>query len=87
MHEQIHLILVAHCVDFGMFKGTKLSFDDTWAGNEVISEAALEKRLNKDGLRYKMNRTDKEADAVGPLYDLPAFTVNLPLIGEIYSGL
>ena len=33
----------------------------------AISEAALERRLNKDGLRYKMNRTQKEADEVGRL--------------------
>jgi hypothetical protein len=72
--------------DFGLFKGTKLSFDDTWDGIEAISEVGLEKRLNKDGLRYKMNRTEKEADEVGRLYNLPGFTVNLPLIGETYLG-
>lgn len=74
------------CLDFGFLKGTKFSFDDEWAGYEVISEAALEKRLNKDGLRYKMNRTEKEADEVGPLAGLPSFTVNLPIIGETYLG-
>jgi len=72
--------------DFGLFKGTSLSFDDTWAGNEVISEVGMEKRLNQDGLRYKMNRTEKEAEEVGPLLGLPGFTVNLPLIGETYLG-
>jgi len=72
--------------DFGLFKGTSLSFDDSWEGVEAISEVGLEKRLNKDGLRYKMNRTDKEAEEVGPMYDLPGFTVNLPLIGETYLG-
>lgn len=74
--------------DFGFFKGSKFSFDDEWEGEEVISEAALEKRLNKDGLRYKMNRTDKEAAAVGPLGDgsLPSITLNLPLIGETFLG-
>jgi len=72
--------------DFGLFKGTKLSFDDTWEGIEVISEVGMEKRLNKDGLRYKMNRTEKEAEEVGRLFDLPGFTVNLPLIGETYLG-
>lgn len=48
----------------------------------------MEKRLNKDGLRYKMNRTAKEAEEVGPLGggSLPGFTVNLPLIGETYLG-
>merc|ERR1712154_170051 len=45
-----------------------------------------EKRLNQDGLRYRMNRTPEEADEVGPMYDLPGFTVNLPLIGETYLG-
>jgi hypothetical protein len=33
-----------------------------------------------------MNRTDKEADEVGRMYNLPGFTVNLPLIGETYLG-
>ena len=33
-----------------------------------------------------MNRTLKEADDVGPMYDLPGFTVNLPIIGETYLG-
>lgn len=33
-----------------------------------------------------MNRTPKEADEVGPLLNLPGFTVNLPLIGETYLG-
>jgi hypothetical protein len=72
--------------DFGIFKGTKLSFDDTWEGNEAISEVGLERRLNQDGLRYKMNRTGQEADEVGRLMNLPGFTVNLPLIGETYLG-
>jgi hypothetical protein len=33
-----------------------------------------------------MNRTEKEADEVGRLWNLPGFTVNLPLIGETYLG-
>jgi len=57
-----------------------------WDGEEVISETALEKRLNKDGLRFRMNRTPEEADEVGPLLGLPGFTVNLPFIGETYLG-
>jgi hypothetical protein len=73
-------------IDFGFMKGTKFDFDKEWQGVEVISETALEKRLNKDGIRFRMNRTDKEADAVGPTYNLPGFTVNLPLIGETYLG-
>jgi hypothetical protein len=42
--------------------------------------------LNKDGLRYRLNRTKKEADEVGVMYDLPGITVNLPIIGETYLG-
>lgn len=74
--------------DFGLFRGTKLSFDDTWvgAGAECISEVGLEKTLNKEGLRYKMNKTDKEAAECEPLFGLPGFTVNLPLLGETYLG-
>jgi hypothetical protein len=52
----------------------------------VICETALERRLNQDGLRFRMNRTPQEADEVGPLYNLPGFTVNLPIIGETYLG-
>lgn len=57
-----------------------------WEANEVISEVGIEKTLNKDGLRYRLNRTEKEADEVGRLGNLPGFTVNLPLIGETYLG-
>jgi hypothetical protein len=72
------------CADFGLFTGTGIGFDDLWAGEECISETGLEKRLNKDGLRFKMNRTPQEE--TGPMYGLPGFTVNLPLIGETYLG-
>merc|ERR1711971_1215105 len=51
-----------------------------------MGEAALERRLNKDGLRFRMNRTPGEADEVGRLFNLPGFNVNLPLIGETYLG-
>lgn len=81
-----HHLLNGYIVDFGLFKGSGIGFDDLWEGNDVISEVGIEKRLNKDGLRYRLNRTEKEADAVGPLGDLPGFTVNLPLIGETYLG-
>lgn len=57
-----------------------------WEGNAAISEVGIENKLNEDGLRYRMNRTAKEAAAVGPLEGLPSFTVNLPLIGETYIG-
>jgi hypothetical protein len=82
-HPFVFLFLL---IDFGLFKGTKYSFDDAWKDQECISEVGIEKRLNKDGLRYKMNRTEKEADEVGRLFNLPGFTVNLPLIGETYLG-
>lgn len=72
--------------DFGLFKGTGIGFDDIWGGSEVISEAALEKKLNDNGLRYRLNRTKKEAEEVGSMYDLPGITVNLPIIGETYLG-
>jgi len=72
--------------DFGLLKGTGVGFDDLWEGEECISEPALERRLNKDGLRFRMNRTPQEADEVGRLMDLPGVTLNLPIIGETYLG-
>ena len=72
--------------DFGLLSGSKLGFGDLWDGEVVISETALEKTLNKDGLRFRMNRTEQEADEVGRMYDLPGFEVNLPLIGPTYLG-
>jgi len=72
--------------DFGLFKGTAISFDDTWTGEECISEVGLEKTLNAEGLRYKMNKTVQEAAECEPLFGLPGFTVNLPILGETYLG-
>merc|ERR1719480_46383 len=72
--------------DFGFLKNTGIGFGDLWDGNEVISEVAIEKSLNKEGLRYRLNRTEKEADEVGTLMDLPGFTFDLPLIGPTYLG-
>jgi len=72
--------------DFGLFTGTKIGFDDLWGGEEVICETALEARLNKDGLRFRMNRTPEEADDVGRLGGIDGMTLNLPLIGETYIG-
>jgi len=72
--------------DFGLLKNTGIGFGDLWDENEVISEVGLENALNKDGLRYRLNRTQKEAEEVGTLANLPGFTVNLPLIGETYLG-
>jgi len=45
--------------DFGFF-GFESEWDDSW---DVMSEANLEKALNQKGLRYRMNRTDKEAES------------------------
>jgi hypothetical protein len=72
--------------DFGLMKGSVISFDDTWTGQECISEVGLENALNKEGLRYKMNKTPEEAAQCEPLLGLPGFTVNLPIIGETYLG-
>jgi len=72
--------------DFGFFKGSGIGFDDLWEGNSVISEVGIENDLNKDGLRYRMNRTPEECAEVGRLGDLPGFEVNLPLIGKTYLG-
>mmetsp|Transcript_9098 Transcript_9098/g.11205 ORF Transcript_9098/g.11205 Transcript_9098/m.11205 type:complete len:254 (+) Transcript_9098:105-866(+) len=73
--------------DFGLFKGGgALDYSSFWEGEEVISEVGLENRLNKDGLRYRLNRTQKEADEVGRMYDLPGVELNLPLIGKTYLG-
>jgi hypothetical protein len=72
--------------DFGFLKNTGIGFGDLWDGNEVISEVAIEKALNKEGLRYRLNRTKEEAEEVGNLANLPGFMINLPLIGETYLG-
>jgi len=72
--------------DFGLLKNTGIGFEDLWGGEEVICETALEKRLNQDGLRFRMNRTPEEAEEVGRLGGLPGATLNLPIIGETYIG-
>ena len=48
----------------------------------MICETALEARLNKDGLRFRMNRTPEEAEEVGRLGGVEGITLNLPIIGE-----
>ena len=75
-------------LDFGLLGGSGIGFDDLWGGEEVICETALERRLNQDGLRFRMNRTPQEADEVGVLGggSLPGATLNLPIIGETYIG-
>ena len=56
--------------DFGFLKGTGIGFEDLWAGDPTISEAKLEQVLNKDGLRYKMNKTAKEAEGLKLGFDI-----------------
>ena len=54
--------------DFGFLKNTGIGFDDLWKNNPVISERALEKELNKQGIRFKMNRTEKECQEIESLW-------------------
>ena len=54
--------------DFGFLKNTGIGFDDLWKDNPVISERALEKELNKEGIRFRMNRTDKECEEIRSLW-------------------
>merc|ERR1719359_2745479 len=59
-------------IDFGLLKGTPFDYKEEWSGlkdgsnpddwNPCVSEVSLEKLLNKDGLRYRLNRTEKEAE-------------------------
>jgi hypothetical protein len=72
--------------DFGLLKGTGYGFEDLWGGSPCISEAGLEASLAKDGLRYRLNKTPEEAAQCEPLFGLPGFTVDLPLIGKTYLG-
>jgi len=74
--------------DFGLLKGRGDGFDTLWGGSEVISEVGIENALNKEGLRYKMNKTPEEVQAagIGPLFGLPGVTLNLPILGETYIG-
>jgi len=72
--------------DFGFLKGSGYGFEDLWDGQEVISEVGLENALNKEGLRYRLNKTPEEASECEPLLGLPGITVNLPIIGETYIG-
>jgi hypothetical protein len=84
--KHARFLTTPNTVDFGLFKGTGIGFDDLWGGNQVISEVGIENRLNEDGLRYRMNRTKKEAEEIGPLAGLPSFNLKLPFVGEVYLG-
>mmetsp|Transcript_39987 Transcript_39987/g.125150 ORF Transcript_39987/g.125150 Transcript_39987/m.125150 type:complete len:156 (+) Transcript_39987:86-553(+) len=73
--------------DFGLF-----GFEKEWENEfDVLSEARLEKALNDKGVRYRMNRTDKENDE-RELMDLPSFklgpiVINAPKVGSIWEAL
>eukprot|EP00633_Aureoumbra_lagunensis_P003394 CAMPEP_0197290924 /NCGR_PEP_ID=MMETSP0890-20130614/10317_1 /TAXON_ID=44058 ORGANISM="Aureoumbra lagunensis, Strain CCMP1510" /NCGR_SAMPLE_ID=MMETSP0890 /ASSEMBLY_ACC=CAM_ASM_000533 /LENGTH=210 /DNA_ID=CAMNT_0042763301 /DNA_START=67 /DNA_END=699 /DNA_ORIENTATION=- len=65
--------------DFGILKGTPFSFGNEWQGEDAISEVKLEKYLNKEGLRYKMNKTEKERAGL-KLFDGPEIKFTIPIL-------
>ncbi|KAJ8601799.1 hypothetical protein CTAYLR_006831, partial [Chrysophaeum taylorii] len=65
--------------DFGILRGTPFSFKDEWAGEECISEAKMETYMNKQGLRYKMNKTDKERAGM-KLFNFPEVKFTVPVL-------
>eukprot|EP00616_Rhizochromulina_sp_CCMP1243_P010158 CAMPEP_0118968862 /NCGR_PEP_ID=MMETSP1173-20130426/6030_1 /TAXON_ID=1034831 /ORGANISM="Rhizochromulina marina cf, Strain CCMP1243" /LENGTH=221 /DNA_ID=CAMNT_0006918037 /DNA_START=34 /DNA_END=699 /DNA_ORIENTATION=- len=76
--------------DFGILKGSGIGFDDLWAGNPLISEAATEKALNEQGLRYKMNRTPEEqaeVGAIGPDIQIGPISLKAPRVASIWEAL
>ena len=78
--------------DFGLLKGTPFDFGREWTKEgmteqqkgsieECMSEATMEKYMNDNGLRFKMNKTAKEREGLklfGGL--LPEFEINVPFI-------
>mmetsp|Transcript_22649 Transcript_22649/g.28206 ORF Transcript_22649/g.28206 Transcript_22649/m.28206 type:complete len:133 (+) Transcript_22649:182-580(+) len=65
--------------DFVIFKGTKeLAYGEVWSREPVISERKLEKYLNQEGYRYKMNPTKEERQGK-KLFDFPEMEFSLPL--------
>merc|ERR1719282_1239159 len=70
--------------DFGLLKGTAFDFGKEWTRadgkiEDCLSEATMETYMNKNGLRYKMNKTDKEREGLklfGGL--LPEISFNVP---------
>merc|ERR1711871_1831982 len=55
-------------------------------GNPCVSEESLEKFLNKDGLRYRLNRTEKEAEEIGPLSP-DIGPIRAPRVASIWEAL
>ena len=78
--------------DFGLLKGTPFDFGREWTKDgmteqqkgsieECMSEATMEKYMNDNGLRFKMNKTAKEREGLklfGGL--LPEFEINVPFL-------
>merc|ERR1719506_2216511 len=72
--------------DFGLLKGTPFDFGKEWTKDDgsnkiedCLTEATMETYMNKNGLRYKMNKTDKERAGLklfGGL--LPEVSFNVP---------
>ena len=59
--------------DFGLLKGTAFDFGKEWTKEgasgpgsieDCLSEATMETYMNKNGLRYKMNKTEKEREGL-----------------------
>lgn len=46
--------------DFGLMKGTPFGFTTIWGNGQELSETKLEYYLNEHGLRYRMDKTEKE---------------------------
>jgi len=76
--------------DFGFLRNTGIGFDDLWEGQAVISERALEKELNSQGLRFKMNRTAKECEevgALGPDIEIGPISLKAPRVASIWEAM
>lgn len=65
--------------DFGILKGTAFDFGREWEGEACLSEAKLETYMNSNGLRYKMNKTDKEREGM-KLFSFPEVSFTIPLL-------
>merc|ERR1711871_624539 len=78
--------------DFGLLKGTVFDYGREWTKSgmteqqkgsleDCMSEATMEKYMNDNGLRFKMNKTAKEREGL-KLFSglLPEFEVNIPIL-------
>jgi hypothetical protein len=62
-----HALVCRSSQDFGLFKGTKVDFEDTWKDCPLFGEVGAEKWMNAQGLRYRMRRTPEEEKEIAPL--------------------